>query len=182
MNELFTLREICERGGVTRRMVQRYEQKGLVKPVAVNKYGHLLYDEQGLFQIKRIRLYHQFGFQLDEIKLYIESDSGMWNDKQRETFYKIFVPLMLGLIVLFAIIYLIKCMKTKIVGMVVSNILTIVAYELLKWDFADRRVVPGSFDKGIAFVVMYIAFALMIAGIVLSIIEKKKQSVDNNIG
>ena len=54
MNELFTLREICERGGVTRRMVQRYEQKGLVKPVAVNKYGHLLYDEQGLFQIKRI--------------------------------------------------------------------------------------------------------------------------------
>ena len=115
-------------------------------------------------------------------KLYIESDSGMWNDKQRETFYKIFVPLMLGLIVLFAIIYLIKCMKTKIVGMVVSNILTIVAYELLKWDFADRRVVPGSFDKGIAFVVMYIAFALMIAGIVLSIIEKKKQSVDNNIG
>ena len=115
-------------------------------------------------------------------KLYIESDTGMWNDKQRETFYKIFVPLMLGLIVLFAIIYLIKCMKTKIVGMVVSNILTIVAYELLKWDFADRRVVPGSFDKGIAFVVMYIAFALMIAGIVLSIIEKKKQSVDNNIG
>ena len=115
-------------------------------------------------------------------KLYIESDSGMWNDKQRETFYKIFVPLMLGLIVLFAIIYLIKCMKTKIVGMVVSNILTIVAYELLKWDFADRRVVPGSFDKGIAFVVMYIAFALMIAGIVFSIIEKKKQSVDNNIG
>ena len=115
-------------------------------------------------------------------KLYIESDSGMWNDKQRETFYKIFVPLMLGLIVLFAIIYLIKFMKTKIVGMVVSNILTIVAYELLKWAFADRRVVPGSFDKGIAFVVMYIAFALMIAGIVLSIIEKKKQSVDNNIG
>ena len=86
------------------------------------------------------------------------------------------------MIVLFAIIYVIKCIKAKMIGMIVSNILTIAVYELLKWDFADRRVVPGSFDKGIAFVVMYIAFALMIAGIVLSIIEKKKQSVENNIG
>lgn len=68
MNGLMTLREICEKGGVTRRMVQRYEQIGLVKSVDVNKYGHLLYDEEGLIQIKKIRLYHQFGFRLDEIK------------------------------------------------------------------------------------------------------------------
>lgn len=68
MNGLMTLREICEKGGVTRRKVQRYEQIGLVKSVDVNKYGHLLYDEEGLIQIKKIRLYHQFGFRLDEIK------------------------------------------------------------------------------------------------------------------
>ena len=84
MNEFFTLREICERGGVTRRMVQRYEQKGLVKPVAVNKYGHLLYDEQGLFQIKRIRLYHQFGFQLDEIKLLFQMPESQLRKKLNE--------------------------------------------------------------------------------------------------
>ena len=110
----------------------------------------------------------------DIARLYIESGSSMWNDKQRETFYKIFVPLMLGLIVLFAIIYLIKCIKSKTIGMIISNILTIAAYELLKWDFADRRVVPGACDKGIAFTVMYVAFALMIVGTVLRIIEKKK--------
>lgn len=110
----------------------------------------------------------------DIARLYIESGSSMWNDKQRETFYKIFVPLMLGLIVLFAIIYLIKCIKSKTIGMIISNILTIAAYELLKWDFADRRVVPGACDKGIAFMVMYVAFALMIVGTVLRIIEKKK--------
>lgn len=118
----------------------------------------------------------------DIARLYIESGSSMWSDKQRETFYKIFVPLMLGLIVLFAIIYLIKCIKAKTIGMIVSNILTIVAYELLKWDFADRRVVPGACDKGSAFTVVYIAFALMIAGTVVSIIEKKKQASDENIG
>lgn len=118
----------------------------------------------------------------DIARLYIESGSSMWNDKQRETFYKIFVPLMLGLIVLFAIIYLIKCIKSKTIGMIISNILTIAAYELLKWDFADRRVVPGACDKGIAFTVMYIAFALMIAGIVVSMIEKKKQASDENNG
>ena len=58
-------------------------------------------------------------------KLYIESDSGMWNDKQRETFYKIFVPLMLGLIVLFAIIYLIKCMKLVLVQCCIIQFLCI---------------------------------------------------------
>ena len=110
----------------------------------------------------------------DIARLYIESGSSMWNDKQRETFYKIFVPLMLGLIVLFAIIYVIKCIKAKTIGMIVSNILTIAVYELLKWDFADRGVVPGACDKGIAFTVMYVAFALMIVGTVLRIIEKKK--------
>lgn len=81
---------------------------------------------------------------------------------------------MLGFIVLFAIIYVIKCIKAKTIGMIVSNILTIAVYELLKWDFADRRVVPGACDKGIAFTVMYVAFALMIVGTVLRVIEKKK--------
>lgn len=107
-------------------------------------------------------------------KLYIDSDSASWGDKDYETFYKVFVPVMLGLIVLFAVIYLFKCMKKKPVGMVVANILTIVAYEVLKWDFADRRVVPGACDKGIAFTVIYIAFAMMIAGFVLTVAEKKK--------
>ena len=48
----------------------------------------------------------------------------------------------------------------------------------MKWDFADRRVVPGACEKGIAFTFIYIAFAIMIAGCIVRIIEKKKLKND----
>ena len=62
----------------------------------------------------------------------------------------------------------------KPVGMIVSCVLTIVAFEVLKWDFSDRGIVPGSFDKGVAFTVIYIVYAVMIAGIIVRFIEKAK--------
>jgi hypothetical protein len=112
-------------------------------------------------------------------KLYALSNSADWNnDKEAEMFYKIFVPAAVALIFIFMLIYLIKCIKMKTAGMVVFNILTIAVYEFMKWDFADRRVVPGACEKGIAFTFIYIAFAIMIAGCVLRIIEKKKLKND----
>lgn len=68
MGELITLKEMCRRERVTRRMVQGYEQKKLVSAAATNKYGHLLYNEEAQKRVKRIRLYQQFGFSLDDIK------------------------------------------------------------------------------------------------------------------
>ena len=68
MGELITLKEMCRRERVTRRMVQGYEQKKLVFAAATNKYGHLLYNEEAQKRVKRIRLYQQFGFSLDDIK------------------------------------------------------------------------------------------------------------------
>lgn len=110
-------------------------------------------------------------------KIYTSSDSVAWGDKTYESFYKVFVPLMLGLIALFTVIYLIKCLKKRPVGMIIATIFTIIACEILKWDFADRGVVPGNCDKGIAFAVIYIAYVLMIAGGVMTIVDKKKDSV-----
>lgn len=68
MGELITLKEMCRRERVTRRMVQGYEQKELVSAATTNKYGHLLYNEEAQKRVKRIRLYQQFGFSLDDIK------------------------------------------------------------------------------------------------------------------
>lgn len=107
-------------------------------------------------------------------KIYIASDSDLWGDKDYETFYKIFVPAILVLIVLFILVYLVKCLKKKPVGMIISNVLAIVAYEVLKWDFADRRVIPGACDKGMAFAIIYIAFGLMIVGCVMTVAEKRR--------
>lgn len=95
--------------------------------------------------------------------------------EKHETFYKIFVPTMVTLILIFTLLYIFTNRRMKPVGMIVSNILTIATYEILKWDFADRRVVPGACDKGIAFTVIYIAFAIMTAGTVVRMIERKNR-------
>ena len=39
------LNEVCRDTGVSRRAVQGYENAGLVRATAKNKYGHLLYGE-----------------------------------------------------------------------------------------------------------------------------------------
>lgn len=115
-------------------------------------------------------------------KYYLESSSSEWHDKDYETFYKIFVPVMIGLILLFTIIYIVKCMKMRTVGMIITTILTVIAYEVLKWDFADRGIVPGAYDKGVAFTTFYIAFALMIVGAVMRIVESRQtKNNDNNV-
>ena len=38
-----------------------------------NKYGHLLYDQKTVDRIKKIKLYHQLGFQIKEIKKIIDA-------------------------------------------------------------------------------------------------------------
>ena len=54
-NDLMTLKEVCKETGVTRKIVQTYENYGLVKATTKNKYGYL------------IRLYQRFGYRLSEI-------------------------------------------------------------------------------------------------------------------
>lgn len=66
-NDLMTLKEVCKETGVTRKIVQTYENNGLVKATTKNKYGYLLYDDATVKKIKKIRLYQQFGYRLSEI-------------------------------------------------------------------------------------------------------------------
>ena len=55
-NDLMTLKEVCKETGVTRKIVQTYEN-----------YGYLLYDDAAVKKIKKIRLYQRFGYRLLEI-------------------------------------------------------------------------------------------------------------------
>ncbi|RGZ88813.1 MerR family transcriptional regulator [Eubacterium sp. AM46-8] len=66
-NDLMTLKEVCKETGVTRKIVQTYENYGLVKATTKNKYGYLLYDDATVKKIKKIRLYQRFGYRLSEI-------------------------------------------------------------------------------------------------------------------
>ena len=89
-NDLMTLKEVCKETGVTRKIVQTYENYGLVKATTKNKYGYLLYDDAAVKKIKKIRLYQRFGYRLSEIaKLeYMTVDKEKINnmyDNQSET-------------------------------------------------------------------------------------------------
>lgn len=52
-NDLMTLKEVCKETGVTRKIVQTYENYGLVKATTKNKYGYLLYDDAAVKRLKR---------------------------------------------------------------------------------------------------------------------------------
>lgn len=67
------LKEVCHEAGVSRRAVQGYENAGLVRATAKNKYGHLLYDKLEEKRIKRIKLFQDMGLSLKEIAAVIDA-------------------------------------------------------------------------------------------------------------
>lgn len=65
---MMTMREVCNYVGISRRVIQGYEAKKLVTSCGKNKYGYLLYDEETVKKMKKIRKYQDFGFSLKEIE------------------------------------------------------------------------------------------------------------------
>jgi len=68
----YTLRELCEKCGVTRRTVQWYEKHELVKPCGKNKMSYLLYDEDAVKKVSEIKALQDYGFSVAEINRYFE--------------------------------------------------------------------------------------------------------------
>lgn len=70
--ENMTLRELCKELDISRRVVQRYEEKGIVVP-SKNERGYLIYDKKTQDKIKWIRFYQQLGFEIREIKWLLDA-------------------------------------------------------------------------------------------------------------
>ena len=75
MAERKKLREVCEMLGISRRTVQGYEKKGIVKPSGKNKYGYLLYDKSEIEKIAFAQFLQSMGFSLDEIAHIMRADN-----------------------------------------------------------------------------------------------------------
>lgn len=71
MSDLKTLKEVCSLINVSRRVIQGYENKGLIHTDLKDKYGHLLYDNKAVERIICIRFYQKMGFELKEIAEFI---------------------------------------------------------------------------------------------------------------
>lgn len=76
--EKITLREVCNRVGVSRRAVQGYEKIGLVVSSGKNKYGYLLYDETEVEKIRCIKQYQDFGFKVKEIVVLMDAPDDVY--------------------------------------------------------------------------------------------------------
>lgn len=72
MEHFKTLKDVCNELKISRRIVQGYEAKKLIKPVSKNKYGHLLYDEETIKRIAFIRFSQETGLSLDDICSFID--------------------------------------------------------------------------------------------------------------
>lgn len=66
------LRDIRNTLGLTRRIIQGYEEKGLIKPSGKDKYGRLLYDEDTIKRMAYVRFYQNLGYKLNEISEMID--------------------------------------------------------------------------------------------------------------
>ena len=68
-----TLSEVVKLVGMSRRVIQEYEKAGLSKtPSETNKYGHLLYDDKTIKQLRQIRFYRDMGYDKKQIKALLD--------------------------------------------------------------------------------------------------------------
>lgn len=78
------LSEVVAESGMTRRVIQEYEDNGiLVKPVETNKYGYLLYDDIDTEEVWKVRYLRDLGFDKKNIKRIQNSSI-----QQRQVFLK----------------------------------------------------------------------------------------------
>lgn len=68
-----SLREVCDKLGVSRRAIQGYEKAQLVSASSKTESGYLLYGEIARERIKLIKLYQDMGFSIKEIKTMIDA-------------------------------------------------------------------------------------------------------------
>ena len=80
MNGKFTLREIRDTLFISRKTVQGYEKHNLVRSCGKDHYGHLIYDEDVMKRIIKIRFYQELGFTLKEIEILIDGDEKQIKD------------------------------------------------------------------------------------------------------
>jgi len=80
MEEFSTRRDIMEMFHISRRVIEGYEEIGLIKPSKNDERGGLLYDQETVNKIGFVRLCQKLGFELKDILAMID----MPNDELKE--------------------------------------------------------------------------------------------------
>ncbi len=65
---MFTVKQISQIAGITRRTLHYYDEIGLLKPTEVGNNGYRYYGEESLLRLQQILLYRAMGMPLENIK------------------------------------------------------------------------------------------------------------------
>jgi MerR family transcriptional regulator, thiopeptide resistance regulator len=69
---MYTVKELAQLAGVTKRTLRYYDQIGLLKPSRVGENGYRYYGEEALFRLQQILLYRELDMPLEQIKLVLD--------------------------------------------------------------------------------------------------------------
>ena len=66
--EMYTIKQIADLAGISRRTLHYYDEKGLLEPASVGENGYRFYDRESLLRLQQILLYKEMGLALQQIK------------------------------------------------------------------------------------------------------------------
>lgn len=87
MEKLITVGEFAKLASTTKRTVQFYDQKGILKPAKVNAKGYRYYQEKQILDYQKILLLRTHGISLGEMTKFVKTRkqlSLLFNQKQKE--------------------------------------------------------------------------------------------------
>jgi len=64
----YSVKEIAQAANISTRTIHYYDEIGLLPPASIGENGYRYYDEESLLQLQQILFFKSFGFQLKEIK------------------------------------------------------------------------------------------------------------------
>lgn len=64
----YTVKQLADLAGVSRRTLHFYDEKGLLNPSSIGDNGYRYYDDNQLFQLQQILFYRELGLELQQIK------------------------------------------------------------------------------------------------------------------
>jgi len=85
MDKYLTAGELAKLASTTKRTIQFYDEKGVLKPIRVNSKNYRLYGEEQVLDYQMILLLTTLGVSLNEIKIYLKQRGKLpqlFNDKK----------------------------------------------------------------------------------------------------
>ena len=70
---MYTVKQLADLAGVSRRTLHYYHEKGLLEPDRINDNGYRYYNDSSAYRLQQILLYREMGLELSKIKSILDN-------------------------------------------------------------------------------------------------------------